>query len=770
MIINTSAIPHIYRNRFLRATNSNFSVGGSSNTSNSSSSSEAIGNTFEPHYLWGQYFDDTEDISGDLTCDGTITAEQVISPLAQLDRLISDNVTVNGKLTTNQLQAVSGYIQTLLSDSITTDYLTVTKAAHFFKLIIDEIKATQGSVIITPCNAKLDKVEELESDYRCYFRANDADGNQIYNSFEVDDQVVCQTFNAAVGTSYDVSNKYYWRKVTATGSTTTNISGQTVDVHYIDLSKTDCDTSSMTPSVSDEVVLLGNRTDETRQAAIVISAYNSEFLDKGIKAPSIVQYSGINDYNLSNHRLNILSNGLNEFRGGYYNNNGKNVETIISETASTLDGKVTAVSGVVSSHTTSISNLQQTDSAISGVVSSNTSSIGTLQNNLNTVSGTVSGNSENIAALQLTAQGLTSTVSSHSESITTINTNVSTVSGAVDSVSGAVSTIESDYVTSSELEQTASSLTSTIQSDYNTKINSVSGAVSSNTSNISSLQQTASGISATVSSHTESISGLSGDVGTIKSDYVTSSNLQQTASGISASVTSDIEGKLLNTGININTNKINITSDNTILTSSSGNKVWLKANDVNNEEIFALGRSGNYTPYLRLSYPHGNQTSYTQLGMGTLSLTSPDGGTLNNISIVTNNSYSLIQCNNNNGSCGIRVNSNGKAQWLRGSNWIPFGGVNVKFITSNYTLEDDIDYVVYKGTVSSNVTLTLPTPSNHKGRKVYIKDRSNGGRIDLVGYLNGGNTWECSQTTHSIDNISVMLICDGEVWTVFYCG
>lgn len=607
MIINTSAIPHRWRNRFLRDTNGNYSFDGTNNISNSSSSSD-IGNTFEPHLLWGQYFDDTEDISGDLTCDGTITAEKVISPLAQLDRLISDNVTVNEKLTANQLQAVSGYIQTLLSDSITTDYLTVTKAAHFFKLIIDEIKATQGAVIITPANAKLDKVEVLDNEYRCYYRANDADGNQIYNNFEVNDQVVCQTFNVSTGTSYNVFNKFYWRKITATGTTTTDISGQTVDVHYFDLSKTDCALSSSTPSVGDECVLLGSRTDTTRQAAIVISAYDSEFLDKGLHAPSIAQYAGINDYNLSTHRLNVISNGLNQFKGAYSNNNGTDIEQIIATTASTLDGKVTTVSGVVSSHTESISQLEQTDSRLSSRISSNTTSIGTLNNNLNTVSGTVTSHTQSISSLEQTAQGLTSTVQSQGQSITSLNNSV-------------------------------------------TNLNS---SVTTNTQNISSLQQTAQGLTSTVSSHTQSITNLSNDVQTIENDYVTSSQLNQTASGISATVTSDIEGKLLNTGININTNKINITSDNTILTSSSGNKVWLKANDTDNNEIFALGRSGNYTPYLRFAESSSSTSKYATYSMDSIYLNHAYN---DSISIAANGAETLASFEKGTKSVQVGINN-----------------------------------------------------------------------------------------------------------------
>ena len=551
----------------------------------------------------------------------------------------------SGLLDADQIKAISGYIQTLLSDEITCDYLTVTKAAHFFKLIIDEIKASQGAIIITPANAILDKVTSISGGWRCYYRGKDNEGRQKYNSFEVNDQVVCETFDAATGTSYDVSNQYYWRLVTNVGSksifvfksesventvnnafcggdsmtydqikTITSVNtifansaitgtfdefkyftgvtsivdsafkrcsisslslpstiisiakdglrysrqlatlrlnegltsignnalnnltkitelsipstvtslgtsaisndtllqtlyfknptpiaiddnmfsycpnlkaicvpinsveqykttwrrfadliigyeflddSETLDengvsetYHYFDLSSSDCDRYSMTPKVGDNCVQLGNRTDTTRQAAIVISAYNSEFLDKGLKAPSICQYAGINDYNLSNHRLNVISNGLNVFKGSYNNNSGKNIETIISETATTLDGKITNLNGVVTSHTKSISELRQTDTEIKGTVSSHTQSIGTLNSNVGALSGSVSANTTNISTLQQTATALTSTVSSHTQSITNLGNDVGT--------------IKKDYVTSSKLQQTATSITATI--------------------------------------------------------------------------------------------------------------------------------------------------------------------------------------------------------------------------------------------------------------------------------------------------------------------
>lgn len=756
MIIQSSAIPHRWRNRFLRESSSNFV--GSINSTTVTPSSD--GYQFEPHYLWGQYFDDTEDIDGDLTSNGTIQGVKGIFDNVDVHNNLQANhgifgsAKVNGLLDTNQLKAVSGYIQTLLSDNITTDYLTVTKAAHFFKLIIDEIKASQGAVIITPANAKLDKVEEIENGYRCYYRANDDDGNQIYNCFEVNDQVVCQTFNASTGTSYNVSNKYYWRLVTATGSTATTIDGKTRDVHYFDLSSTDCDLSSSTPSVGDECVLLGNRSDTTRQAAIIISAYNSEFLDKGLKAPSFVQYAGINDYNLSNHRLNIISNGLNQFKGAYSNNSGTDIEQIISTTASTLDGKITTLNGTVSSHTKSISELVQTDSELKSSISSNTESIGTLNDNLGTVSGAVSSNTASISTLQQTASSLASTVSSHTQSITTINNNINGLSGSISSNTESISNLEQ---TADKIKTTVSSNTTDISTlsgtvgTQGTDISSLSGTVTSHTESISTLNQTASGLTSTVSSHTQSISGLSGDVGTIKSDYVTSSQLTQTASGISATVTSDIEGKLINTGININTNKITMSSDNTEFVSASGSKTWLVGKASDNTEIFRLGRDGNYSAELYIKNTTNNYTRlkpysvYVQNGQQTWGVSVED--------------YPFMQMYNGYNRLALRW-YNGRIEKQTGTQttWTPFDAQNTRTASTNTTL-DATDSIVICTNTNQEITITLPTEGNYIGRTIkilrlthnvlvkgHIQGEANhtvgiGNNYEIQEYIYAGNTW-----------------------------
>lgn len=312
--------------------------------------------------IWGQYHDHTSDINGDFESNGTVKANNVVvnnnlntytatvqgkATIGEIESTYGnittiDSTTVNatlGKFTnaqvTDTLTALNGIIDYLNSKEITTEYLTVTKAAHFFKLIIDEIKATQGQIIVTPANAKIDKVTKLSSgNYRCYFRANDGDGKEIYQTFEVNDQVVCQTFNAATGTSYNVSNTYYWRKCIAVSTAVTNVTidGQSVPCHWVTLSDTDKDQYSVSePKAGDEIVQLGNRTDTTRQAAITIGAYNNPYLDSGITAPFIIQYDGINDYNLSTHRVNVISNGLNSFKGSFKTENGDDIEQLIDD-------------------------------------------------------------------------------------------------------------------------------------------------------------------------------------------------------------------------------------------------------------------------------------------------------------------------------------------------------------------------------------------------------------------------------------------------------
>lgn len=164
---------------------------------------------------------------------------------------------------------------------IETDMLKVRAKAYFETLEIINTNSIGGRQIITPggsitCN----KVVEGDTYYRCYF-VNDADNTPIENRFKVDDQALSQDFNIKEGIYENVSNHYYWRKVVAIGE------------DYIDLSKTDADVSSDIPKAGDVICQLGNKTDKTRQNAIIFSAVD-------FYSPSITLYAGIDSYSYVN--------------------------------------------------------------------------------------------------------------------------------------------------------------------------------------------------------------------------------------------------------------------------------------------------------------------------------------------------------------------------------------------------------------------------------------------------------------------------------------
>lgn len=175
------------------------------------------------------------------------------------------------------------------------DKMRVRMKAIFTQLVIDELAHVNGGSIWSPARMKCIRVEEQENAYRCYFTATDGE-KTITNKFVVDDQARKEDFNIKEGVHENVSNKYYWRLVTAIGD------------DYIELSKTDCDEGSDIPEAGDEICQLGNRTDKDRQNAIVISSY-------GPDAPSFKQYAGINSYSLAGKEVTSISPNNNTFTG-----------------------------------------------------------------------------------------------------------------------------------------------------------------------------------------------------------------------------------------------------------------------------------------------------------------------------------------------------------------------------------------------------------------------------------------------------------------------
>ena len=152
--------------------------------------------------------------------------------------------------------------------------------------------------------------------FRCYVYSDDGT-TATMNWWRVNDLARCQTFNLKenrrlpsewetdendqpTGTYTNAGNRYYWRQVVGVGSATLD-DGRTYNyvdlaVHYPLASSEDDDW----PAAGDAIVQLGNTGDPQRQNAI-------EIVVEGDIAPAIIEYVGIDDFNLSTHRRTKLS-------------------------------------------------------------------------------------------------------------------------------------------------------------------------------------------------------------------------------------------------------------------------------------------------------------------------------------------------------------------------------------------------------------------------------------------------------------------------------
>ena len=525
-------------------------------------------------------------VSGDVSVGGcsdflgeTRFSNNVIFNRNQADGSGPNKVTVNADLEVN---GKSNFTDDMAATNITVDYLTVTKLANFFQLVIDKIRASQGYIIITDANAKIDYVEKdsVKGVTRLYWRADSENQNNLsLNEFVEGDQIVCQTFNRGKiqkknDGSYNgfyVSNKYYWvvcsrvgRGVKKTFPDPEGNPGEKHIYNFVEIS--DSDTVSpkdgvFLPEIGDEIVQLGNRTDTLRQAAIIISAYNNAYLDKGIKAPAIVQYDGINDFKLDTHRLNVISKGLNRFMGSYLTSDGKtdivdkidNVETTTNNKFSEIQQTIDGIKQTVSNNTQKIENINSSIGNIDGSLGNINSSIGDIKDNLGNLTIKVTTNTKNISKLEQKADQIQATVTQNKNSITTINSSIGTLTGKVTENATNISQL------TQRADQIQASVTQNSQKieDINSSIGDLTGKVTTNTENIAKLQVKADGISSTVEQHTTKIDDITGKVTEnttniskidqkadkiqttvtkIEGDYVTSSQLTQTSTEILAQV------------------------------------------------------------------------------------------------------------------------------------------------------------------------------------------------------------------------------------------
>lgn len=607
------------------------------------SNSKNVTTSLDTHNIWGQPFNGTEDVSGNLYNVGSITAsgniqtegDIIIRQLDEENQVVNDGdltislkdkaatfsgkdkytfdgaiegtdikangnldvtgastmngVTVNGDAAFNKNIEVKG--QSKLndvssnnitnSDTIKTKNLEVTGSAHFFELIIDKIKAAGGAVLFTPANGfKVDIVESVTDGYKLYWQADDGSGNQADNMWKVNDQALCMSFNQAKeGTNHNISNKYYWSLVTAVSDTNQPVSIEKKKYHYIVISTVTKD-GTVNPEIGDTIAMLGYRgtDDKKRQSAIYISAYTS--LDKGLTAPLLAQYQGINDFNLESHRKSYFDAVGAKFVGNFEVSNGQTIEDYINnkiDGAKSVapyigangnwfiwdsDTKAYKDSGVKAEGKDGASGTNGTNGKDAefyklqpvqelAVVDKNGTLGISLMYNIKHIKGTNEftvgasnagyyvrfkpNTSSNYISLSLNTTAPLYTNAKFQTNYHKQGTKIEylTVQLVSDSLVKDTRVVPVQFAASATLEIT-DSIKTTVQ-DNTTSITDLAGKVQTNTNNISTVTQKANSIESKVTSNTTTINNLSGSVTSLQSDM---SDVKQTASSITSTVSS----------------------------------------------------------------------------------------------------------------------------------------------------------------------------------------------------------------------------------------
>ena len=137
------------------------------------------------------------------------------------------------------------------------DYLEVIGKAIFRSLQIDEYKHIGGNIVLSGANAIIEKVVPVTGGWKCYLHTDDGD-KAITNDWEPGDQALCQTFNIKAGVYENVSNRYYWRVVSAVAQKSATEKAYiviTADDAYRDKS-----TANDAPMAGDNIVLCGHNS------------------------------------------------------------------------------------------------------------------------------------------------------------------------------------------------------------------------------------------------------------------------------------------------------------------------------------------------------------------------------------------------------------------------------------------------------------------------------------------------------------------------------
>ena len=188
---------------------------------------------------------------------------------------------------------------------------------HFRKkLTAEEIEIQKtyhigGKQISTVAAMVCSRVEECDGYWRCYFLAEDPNGNRIDQQWRVDDLAYVETFNLIKQGDGMAGNHFLWRRVINV-SDENNIKEEEQEKeqdqeqeqkeHYIDITKENGDINSAAysdaPMEGDHIIQLGHVSDPERQSAIIQAS-------AGDGSPYFRIYKGIKPFKLPTPKIDL---------------------------------------------------------------------------------------------------------------------------------------------------------------------------------------------------------------------------------------------------------------------------------------------------------------------------------------------------------------------------------------------------------------------------------------------------------------------------------
>ena len=207
---------------------------------------------------------------------------------------------------------------------VDTDYIHARKKLTAEEVEVMKTSHIKGKVVNSAGGFVISRIEKIAGAWRCYFVQQDSEGRRVYNSMRKDDLALCETFNL-VDNNGQTANHYWHRRVTDVGTDYVDIADNTNVDYYA--------SGSDVPQVGDEVVQLGNLTDEDRQSAIIQSA-------AGEGSPYFKIIKGINSFILP-HPIFLFDKQKFEIRVKNPANRGEYI--LLQDFLESMQGRISAV-------------------------------------------------------------------------------------------------------------------------------------------------------------------------------------------------------------------------------------------------------------------------------------------------------------------------------------------------------------------------------------------------------------------------------------------